>query len=102
MKKVMNTITYPAFALFAFACFALSPTLRGVSPPPDGGYPGQNTAEGDFELFSLTTGGLNTASGFAALLSNTTGSENTRPRVFLRSLVTPPAATTRPLVVCTL
>jgi hypothetical protein len=22
---MMNTITYPAFALFAFACFALSP-----------------------------------------------------------------------------
>ncbi len=46
-------------------------------PPPDGGYPGQNTAEGDFALQSLTTGVDNTALGNAALFSNTTGSGNT-------------------------
>ena len=28
----------------------------GGSPPPDGGYPGQNTAEGEQALLSLTTG----------------------------------------------
>ncbi|MGH9893918.1 MAG: hypothetical protein ACREA0_18425 [bacterium] len=36
-------------------CFALSPTARAVNPPPDGGYPGNNTAVGDAALSSLTT-----------------------------------------------
>src|SRR6266436_2642559 len=61
----------------ALACFALSPTARAVSPAPDGGYPGQNTAEGDDALFSLTSGGDNTAVGFSALFNNTTGYFNT-------------------------
>ncbi len=58
------------------AWFAVSPA-RAVSPPPDGGYPGANTAEGDNALFSLTTGGGNTAIGVDALFSNTTGGSNT-------------------------
>jgi hypothetical protein len=59
-------------------CFALSPTAQGgVSPAPDGGYPNNNTAEGDFSLAVLTTGSDNTALGFAALNSTTTGSDNT-------------------------
>src|SRR5437773_5664160 len=58
-------------------CFALSPTAQAVLPPPDGGYPGANTAEGDDALFSLTTGTDNTANGFEALLSNTIGNHNT-------------------------
>lgn len=65
-----------AFAL-AFAGFALSPRAQAVSPPPDGGYPYLNTAEGDDALFSLTTGSGNTAAGFDTLYSNTTGSLNT-------------------------
>ncbi|TMP92235.1 MAG: hypothetical protein E6L08_08685, partial [Verrucomicrobia bacterium] len=59
------------------AWFAFFPRAEAVSPPPDGGYPGQNTAEGDFALFRLTSGTANTASGFNALLDNTTGSYNT-------------------------
>ena len=62
---------------FAFACFALSPQARAVDPPPDGGYPGANTAEGDDALLFLTTGILNTAVGFNALMSNTEGDSNT-------------------------
>src|SRR5205823_14833625 len=58
-------------------CFALSPMARAVDPPPDGGYPGANTAEGDLALFSLTTGDNNTALGFKALSANTTGFNNT-------------------------
>src|SRR5258705_6651588 len=61
----------------ALATFALSPAARAVDPPPDGGYPGNNTAEGEDALFSLTTGTDNTAVGFEALLSNTNGSYNT-------------------------
>jgi uncharacterized coiled-coil protein SlyX len=60
------------------ACFALSaPTVLAVTPPPDGGYPNLNTAEGDFALFSLTTGTENTALGYQVLYSNTTGFLNT-------------------------
>src|SRR5204862_6538215 len=61
----------------ALAWFALSPPAQAVTPPPDGGYPGFNTAEGDNALFSLTTGTNNTATGAVALHDNTTGSGNT-------------------------
>jgi trimeric autotransporter adhesin len=57
--------------------FALLPNAQAVSPPPDGGYPGANTAEGQHSLFSLTTGGHNTATGYIALYSNTIGFHNT-------------------------
>jgi hypothetical protein len=57
--------------------FGLSPTMQAVSPAPDGGYPGGNTAEGASALFSLTSGGYNTAVGFFSLRSNTVGGFNT-------------------------
>jgi hypothetical protein len=60
-----------------FACFALSPAAQAVSPPPVGGYSGQNTATGDYALFNLTRGTRNTAIGFQALNTNTTGGNNT-------------------------
>ena len=63
-------------SLLAATCLALAPIAFAVDPPPDGGYPGQNTAEGENALFSLTTGADNTAMGFDALDSNTTGSDN--------------------------
>ena len=64
---------------FGLACFGLSPRAQAVlpSPTPDGGYPNQNTAEGDNALLNLSSGANNTALGFQALLNNTTGSENT-------------------------
>ena len=45
--------------------------------PPDGGYPNNNTAEGDFALFNLTNGFDNTAIGWEALFLNTEGDFNT-------------------------
>src|SRR5256885_755703 len=68
-----------AFILIAIAlgAFALSPRVHAVIPAPDGGYPVNNTAEGDNALFSLTTGVGNTAIGNAALGANTTGRSNT-------------------------
>jgi hypothetical protein len=70
---------FPGFLLaLALAWFLLSPAAQAVTPPPDGGYPGRNTAEGDFALFSLDEAGTdNTAIGFSALYSDTFGSENT-------------------------
>jgi hypothetical protein len=62
---------------FGFACFGLSPGAQAVSPAPDGGYPGGNTAEGHNALFSLTSGTFNTAVGSLSLQSNTTGQLNT-------------------------
>jgi hypothetical protein len=65
------------FIFVAIAWFALSPAVRAVSPPPDGGYANGNTAEGTDALFSLTIGTDNTAAGFLALFHNTTGFDNT-------------------------
>jgi trimeric autotransporter adhesin len=59
------------------ACVTLLPIMRAVSPPPDGGYPGNNTAEGDNALASLSSGTANTANGSGALASDTSGSSNT-------------------------
>jgi Chaperone of endosialidase len=57
--------------------FSFAPSAQAVVPPPDGGYPGGNTAEGQNALFSLTTGGFNTAVGWLSLRSNTDGNFNT-------------------------
>ena len=72
------TYHYLLLTVLLLAWFALSPTAQAqLSPPPDGGYPNNNTAEGTDALFSLTTGPDNTALGFDALFSNTTGDSNT-------------------------
>ena len=63
--------------VIALAGLALPPMTEAVNPAPDGGYPGENTAEGTNALFNLTTGVGNTANGFEALFSNTNGSSNT-------------------------
>ena len=63
---------------FVILCLAaLAPTIQAVIPPPDGGYPGGNTAEGQNALLNLTSGGFNTAVGWLALRTETTGSFNT-------------------------
>jgi len=59
--------------LLVIAYFALSPVAQAVAPPPDGGYPGGNTAEGQNPLLSLTTGTYNTGIGIYSLLSLSDG-----------------------------
>src|SRR5436309_3320677 len=62
------------------ACTVFLPTAQAqLSPAPDGGYQGLNTAEGQNALFSLdvTAGFNNTAVGYEALYNNVSGSRNT-------------------------
>ena len=58
-------------------CFAFAPQTRAVSPPPDGGYPGFNTAEGQQALQFETSGIANTGLGWRALYSVDGSSYNT-------------------------
>ena len=92
MKKMIN-VSYPAFALFAFACFAISPTATAQTCQEGcdlinfntflgddallnniGFY---NTAIGAQTLLNNTNGAGNTANGYRALFNNTSGSGNT-------------------------
>jgi hypothetical protein len=91
MKMKMKTTTSPinnsidnsllrcAFIIMPFVlmCVATLPGARAVSPPPDGGYPGGNTAEGTDALLSLSSGTDNTAIGADALANNVSGNDNT-------------------------
>jgi Chaperone of endosialidase len=68
----------PLFIIaLTLTCVALPQEAAAVIPPPDGGYPGANTAEGQNALLNLTTGGFNTALGWLALRNNTQGDFNT-------------------------
>jgi Chaperone of endosialidase len=76
--QVMKTTIQLLTTFLAFLCLsAVSPKADAVLPPPDGGYPNFNTAEGQNALFSLTTGTGNTAAGWYSLFSATTASFNT-------------------------
>jgi len=90
IKSIGQSPSRLGFLLVALAlgcCFALSPAPNafGVSPAPDGGYAGNNTAEGSQALFYLTSGIDNTGLGFQALYHNTTGNFNTA--VGFRSII---------------
>ncbi len=71
-SNILSLLLIPLLAAFVFL-----PNAQAVNPPPEGGYPGGNTAEGQNALFSLTTGTYNTALGLFSLLSDTTGKFNT-------------------------
>jgi len=74
MKTIIKTyVPFIAIGLL-LACLELSPEAQAVMPPPDGGYPGSNTAEGQNALLSRTTGTFNTAIGFFSLRALTTAS----------------------------
>ena len=63
--------------IIGLACFGLLPKTLAVVPPPDGGYPGGNTAEGQNAFLNLTSGGFNAAVGCLSLRNLTTGNFNT-------------------------
>jgi len=72
-------IPIPQFLILVLIVWYVSlQNTHAVNPPPDGGYPLGNTAEGEDALFSLTANGAaNTAIGSHALFFNTTGDDNT-------------------------
>lgn len=63
--------------LFTLLSLQAAHRSQAVVPPPDGGYPGFNTAEGQSALFNLGTGVANTAVGWRSLQSDSDGSYNT-------------------------
>ena len=90
----MKTNTPSLILIPLLTGFAFLQSVHAVIPPPDGGYPNFNTAEGTnalqhlttgvgntatgwHSLFTTSTGDLNTAIGAGALVSNSTGSHNT-------------------------
>jgi len=78
MNRLIQLKTTPPLLIAGvLACFGLLSKAAAVVPPPDGGYPGGNTAEGQNALLSRSTGGFNTALGWLSLKSVTTGSFNT-------------------------
>src|SRR6516164_8732514 len=87
MKTPTSTITNPIdaslsryaliFIPFILMCVTFLPRAQAVSPAPDGGYPGGNTAKGQNALLDLTTGTFNTAIGLFSLESLTDGTFNT-------------------------
>src|SRR5439155_1139193 len=79
--------------VLAVVCFVLAPLARAIDPPPGGGYPGGNTANGFDALTFNTTGFDNTAIGSGALAFNTPATK-TRLSVPAHSTSAPPAATT--------
>jgi len=75
--KNRNAIVTLTTMLLALGFLALCPLAQAVTPAPDGGYPGFNTAEGQNALFSRTTGVWNTALGAYTLYGDTSGRGNT-------------------------
>jgi hypothetical protein len=74
--KNKTKIVVTVLQLAGLAWFGLSPKAQAVVPPPDGGYPGFNTAEGQNALFNLGAGVANTAVGWYSLQNDTDGSYN--------------------------
>jgi hypothetical protein len=73
----MKTKTFHLVLISLFTCLVALLPAGAVSPPPDGGYPGFNTAEGTNGVKNLTRGTGNTAAGWYSLFSNTDGTFNT-------------------------
>ena len=74
-----KTITSAFLITLTLLCFGFFSKAQAVVPPPDGGYPGGNTAEGQNALLNLNVnnGTNNTAVGWWALRTNVEGDFNT-------------------------
>jgi hypothetical protein len=75
MKRLIQLKTTTPLLLtpLLLVCFACLPSTQAVTPAPDGGYPGYNTAEGLNALAPAIPGVWNTAIGGYALSSSAPG-----------------------------
>jgi len=80
LKMKKQRITFTAI-IVALGCFAFLPQMQAGGgyggTPPDGCYPGFNTAEGCYAICLLTSGAGNTGVGWYSLYSAADGSYNT-------------------------
>jgi trimeric autotransporter adhesin len=76
-KIQITTLVLSLLVLANWALPQVAQAALDVNPPPDGAYPGGNTAEGQQALFSRTSGIYNNAIGIYSLFSLTTASFNT-------------------------
>jgi hypothetical protein len=76
-KLLSMKMQTPTILITLLCLAAIGPKAQAVSPPPDGGYSGGNTAEGQNALLGLTTGTYNTAIGFLSLRNDMDGQFNT-------------------------
>jgi uncharacterized coiled-coil protein SlyX len=67
----------PILTALALMALVLAQRTQAVNPPPDGGYAGGNTAEGQDALLNLTSGTFNTAVGLISLRDIKKGNLNT-------------------------
>ncbi len=70
---VFRTKSALILTALALGILPLVQRSQAVNPPPDGGYAGGNTAEGQGALLNLTSGTFNTAVGLFSLKSNIQG-----------------------------
>jgi endosialidase-like protein len=77
LLTIRDLPTVLIYLSLAFIGLVLAERMQAVNPPPDGGYAGGNTAEGQGALLNLTSGTFNTAVGLLSLKSNTDGQFNT-------------------------
>jgi hypothetical protein len=79
LAQSKNATILSTLIALTLVSLALSPAARAVSPPPDGGYPNNNTAEGENALNDLDVNNStdNTAVGFDALSLTTVTFGNT-------------------------
>lgn len=78
MKTTPN-VTYPALALFALACFALSLTAFAMDPAPAGADLNHDSVKTEDAFFSRTTSAGNIAMRLDAPESDTTASDTPLP-----------------------
>jgi hypothetical protein len=77
LKVLTTTLLLTPLVLACFTFSQMAYAEADVSPPPDGGYAGFTTAEGQQALKNLTSGIANSAFGWRSLFSVTTSSYNT-------------------------
>lgn len=70
-------VAFFGIVVVLISCLCFLANAHAITPRPDGGYPGGNTAEGQDALLTLASGTFNTAVGFSSLTNDIAGQFNT-------------------------